>query len=78
MINQGKGEVGRKGFLVYLHHGSSLIFTSYQSRQISQDCSIPYVTGPEKKSKDRKDLAEHEQLTPNALTTYEQTYTANN
>lgn len=78
MLNQGKEEVGHSGFLVHLHHGSSLTFSSYQSRQISQDCSIPYATGTEKTPKGSRDLAEHQQLTPRALTAYGQTHTAHN
>lgn len=75
MLNWGKGEVGCKGFLLHLCHRWALIFSSYQSTQISRDCSIPYASGTEKPPEASRGLAEHQQLTPNTLP--EQTYTAN-
>lgn len=78
MLNQGQAEAGCNGFLVRLHHASSLTFSSHQGRQISQDCSIPYATGTEETPKDSRDLAEHQHPTPHALTAYGQTRTANN
>ena len=62
---------------LHRHHRSPLIFSSYQSRQISQGCSIPYATGTETTPTGSRDLAEHQQLTPSTQTTHQHKYAAN-